>query len=59
MIQYGTICEHYKKYKNCVECRKYIKCPCGRTFYTCSFCKSQLEGKGRCSPCVIFRAGTL
>lgn len=39
MIQYGSICEHYKKYRDCVECSKYIKCPCGRTTYKCGFCK--------------------
>ena len=43
MIQYGSICEHYKKYRECSECSRYIKCPCGRTTYKCGFCKKLKE----------------
>ena len=43
MIQYGSICEHYKKYKDCKECSKHIKCPCGRPNYKCDFCKKMKE----------------
>ena len=40
MIQYGSICEHYK---DCKECSKHIKCPCGRPNYKCDFCKKMKE----------------